>query len=86
MTIREDEIAAEAMGSTPSATSSTPFCFLPSARASSAPRRARPELHRADLGVPLIMTITMIVMVLFGGKGTIWGPVLERSCSSRCRR
>jgi branched-chain amino acid transport system permease protein len=22
------------------------------------------------------MTITMIVMVLFGGKGTIWGPVL----------
>ena len=25
---------------------------------------------------PLIMTITMIVMVLFGGKGTIWGPVL----------
>jgi branched-chain amino acid transport system permease protein len=25
---------------------------------------------------PLIMTITMIVMALFGGKGTIWGPVL----------
>src|SRR5260370_37380322 len=25
---------------------------------------------------PLIMTITMIVMVLFGGKGTVWGPVL----------
>ncbi len=25
---------------------------------------------------PLITTITMIVMVLFGGKGTIWGPVL----------
>jgi branched-chain amino acid transport system permease protein len=25
---------------------------------------------------PLIITITMIVMVLFGGKGTIWGPVL----------
>src|SRR3970040_1890096 len=22
------------------------------------------------------MTITMIVMVLFGGKGTVWGPVL----------
>ncbi len=22
------------------------------------------------------MTITMIVMALFGGKGTIWGPVL----------
>ena len=25
---------------------------------------------------PLITTITMIVMVLFGGKGTVWGPVL----------
>jgi branched-chain amino acid transport system permease protein len=25
---------------------------------------------------PLITTITMIVMALFGGKGTIWGPVL----------
>ena len=25
---------------------------------------------------PLVTTITMIVMALFGGKGTIWGPVL----------
>src|SRR2546430_16651044 len=25
---------------------------------------------------PLATTITMIVMVLFGGKGTVWGPVL----------
>ena len=25
---------------------------------------------------PLITTITMIVMALFGGKGTIWGPVV----------
>jgi branched-chain amino acid transport system permease protein len=25
---------------------------------------------------PLATTITMIVMVLFGGKGTVWGPVV----------
>jgi branched-chain amino acid transport system permease protein len=25
---------------------------------------------------PLAITVTMIVMVLFGGKGTVWGPVL----------
>ena len=25
---------------------------------------------------PLSTTITMIVMALFGGKGTVWGPVL----------
>jgi len=25
---------------------------------------------------PLVVTVTMIVMVLFGGKGTVWGPVL----------
>ncbi|MBI4627320.1 MAG: branched-chain amino acid ABC transporter permease, partial [Candidatus Rokubacteria bacterium] len=25
---------------------------------------------------PLATTITMIVMALFGGKGTVWGPVL----------
>ena len=25
---------------------------------------------------PLLTTITMIVMALFGGKGTVWGPVL----------
>ncbi len=25
---------------------------------------------------PLIVTMTMIVMALFGGKGTVWGPVV----------
>ena len=25
---------------------------------------------------PLIVTVTMIVMALFGGKGTVWGPVV----------
>jgi len=38
---------------------------------------ARDQGYIEPLSVfPLIMTITMIVMVLFGGKGTIWGPVL----------
>ena len=38
---------------------------------------ARDQGYIEPLSVfPLIMTITMIVMALFGGKGTIWGPVL----------
>jgi ABC-type branched-subunit amino acid transport system permease subunit len=38
---------------------------------------ARDQSYIEPISVfPLIMTITMIVMVLFGRKGTIWGPVL----------
>jgi branched-chain amino acid transport system permease protein len=38
---------------------------------------ARDQGYIEPLSVfPLAITVTMIVMVLFGGKGTVWGPVL----------
>ncbi len=77
MTIRDDEVAAEAAGI------DTPryklYAFLLSAFGPGVVG----GLFARDLGYiepiavfPLATTITMIVMVLFGGKGTVWGPVL----------
>jgi branched-chain amino acid transport system permease protein len=77
MTIREDEVAAEAMGI--DAFRHKLYAFLLSAVGPGVVggRAARDQGYIEPLSVfPLIMTITMIVMVLFGGKGTIWGPVL----------
>ena len=77
MTIREDEIAAEAMGIDTARYKLYAFlisAFVPGIVGG---------LSARDLGYiepisvfPLLTTITMIVMALFGGKGTIWGPVL----------
>jgi branched-chain amino acid transport system permease protein len=77
MTIREDEIAAEAMGIDTARYKLYAFmlsAFIPGVVGG---------LFAQDTGYiepisvfPLLTTITMIVMVLFGGKGTIWGPVL----------
>ena len=77
MTIREDETAAEAMGINTARYKLGAFllsAFMPGVVGG---------LFAQDTGYiepisvfPLLTTITMIVMALFGGKGTIWGPVL----------
>jgi len=77
MTIREDEVAAESMGI--DTFRYKLYAFLLSALAPGivGGLAARDQGYIEPMSVfPLITTITMIVMVLFGGKGTIWGPVL----------
>ncbi|MBI2001689.1 MAG: branched-chain amino acid ABC transporter permease [candidate division NC10 bacterium] len=77
MTIREDEIAAEAMGI--NTVRYRLYAFLLSAFVPGVVGGffARDQGYIEPISVfPLLTTITMIVMVLFGGKGTIWGPVL----------
>ena len=77
MTIREDEMAAEAMGI--DTFRYKLYAFLLSAVGAGivGGLAARDQGYIEPISVfPLITTITMIVMVLFGGKGTIWGPVL----------
>ncbi len=77
MTIREDEIAAEAMGIDTARYKLYAFllsAFVPGVVGGFF---ARDQGYIEPISVfPLITTITMIVMALFGGKGTIWGPVL----------
>ena len=77
MTIREDEVAAEAMGI--DTFRHKLYAFLLSAVGPGivGGLAARDQGYIEPISVfPLAMTITMIVMVLFGGKGTVWGPVL----------
>jgi branched-chain amino acid transport system permease protein len=77
MTIREDEVAAEAMGI--DSLRYKLYAFLLSAVGPGivGGLAARDQGYIEPISVfPLLTTITMIVMVLFGGKGTIWGPVL----------
>ena len=77
MTIREDELAAEAMGI--DTFRHKLYALLLSAIAPGivGGLAARDQGYIEPISVfPLITTITMIVMVLFGGKGTVWGPVL----------
>jgi len=77
MTIREDELAAEAMGINTAGYKLSAFlisAFVPGVVGGFF---ARDTGYIEPISVfPLFVTITMIVMVLFGGKGTIWGPVL----------
>jgi branched-chain amino acid transport system permease protein len=77
MTIREDEVAAEAMGI--DTFRHKLYAFLLSAIGPGivGGLAARDQGYIEPVSVfPLATTITMIVMVLFGGKGTVWGPVL----------
>jgi branched-chain amino acid transport system permease protein len=77
MTIREDEVAAEAMGI--DTFRHKLYAFLLSAIGPGivGGLAARDQGYIEPISVfPLATTITMIVMVLFGGKGTVWGPVL----------
>jgi branched-chain amino acid transport system permease protein len=77
MTIREDEVAAEAMGIDTFRYKLYAFLLSAAAPGIVGGLAARDQGYIEPMSVfPLITTITMIVMVLFGGKGTIWGPVL----------
>jgi len=77
MTIREDEVAAESMGIDTFRYKLYAFLLSAVAPGIVGGLAARDQSYIEPISVfPLIMTITMIVMVLFGGKGTIWGPVL----------
>jgi branched-chain amino acid transport system permease protein len=77
MTIREDEVAAEAMGIDTARYKLSAFllsAFVPGVVGGFF---ARDQGYIEPTSVfPLVTTITMIVMALFGGTGTIWGPVL----------
>ena len=77
MTIREDEIAAEALGIDTARYKLYAFllsAFMPGVVGG---LYARDQGYIEPISVfPLLTTVTMIVMALFGGKGTVWGPVL----------
>jgi branched-chain amino acid transport system permease protein len=77
MTIREDEVAAEAMGIDTFRYKLYAFALSAIAPGIAGGLAARDQGYIEPISVfPLLTTITMIVMALFGGKGTIWGPVL----------
>ncbi len=77
MTIREDEVAAEAMGIDTARHKLYAFLLSAAGPGVAGALTARDQGYIEPISVfPLATTITMIVMVLFGGKGTIWGPVL----------
>jgi branched-chain amino acid transport system permease protein len=77
MTIREDEVAAEAMGIDTFRYKLYAFLLSAVAPGIAGGLSARDQGYIEPISVfPLVTTITMIVMALFGGKGTIWGPVL----------
>lgn len=77
MTIREDEVAAEAMGIDTFRHKLYAFLLSAVAPGIAGALMARDQGYIEPISVfPLATTITMIVMVLFGGKGTVWGPVL----------
>ena len=77
MTIREDEIAAEAMGIDTFRHKLAAFLLSAVAPGIAGALMARDQGYIEPISVfPLAITVTMIVMVLFGGKGTVWGPVL----------
>jgi branched-chain amino acid transport system permease protein len=77
MTIREDEVAAEAMGIDTFHYKLYAFLLSAVGPGMVGGLSARDQGYIEPISVfPLVTTITMIVMVLFGGKGTIWGPVI----------
>jgi len=77
MTIREDEVAAEAMGIDTARHKLYAFLLSAVGPGIVGGLAARDQGYIEPISVfPLATTITMIVMVLFGGKGTVWGPVL----------
>jgi branched-chain amino acid transport system permease protein len=77
MTIREDEIAAEAMGIDTFHHKLAAFLISAVGPGIAGALMARDQGYIEPISVfPLAITVTMIVMVLFGGKGTVWGPVV----------
>jgi branched-chain amino acid transport system permease protein len=77
MTIREDEVAAEAMGIDTFQHKLAAFLLSAVGPGIAGALMARDQGYIEPISVfPLAITVTMIVMVLFGGKGTVWGPVV----------
>jgi branched-chain amino acid transport system permease protein len=77
MSIREDEVAAEAMGIATFRYKLYAFVLSAVGPGIVGGLSARDQGYIEPISVfSLVTTITMIVMVLFGGKGTVWGPVL----------
>ena len=77
MTIREDEVAAEAMGIDTFHHKLLAFLLSAAGPGVAGALTARDHGYIEPISVfPLAITVTMIVMALFGGKGTVFGPVL----------
>jgi branched-chain amino acid transport system permease protein len=83
LSIREDETAAEAMGINTAALKLYAFLISAALPGIVGGFYARYVTHIEPIGTfPLLTTITMIVMCLFGGKGTVLGPVIGASLLS----
>ena len=77
LSIREDETAAEAMGINTARLKLYAFLLSASFPGIAGGFFAWYSSHIEPIGTfPLLTTITMIIMCLFGGKGTVLGPVL----------
>ena len=77
MTIREDELAAEAMGIDTFHHKLGAFLLSAAGPGVAGALMARDQGYIEPISVfPLAITVTMIVMALFGGKGTVFGPVI----------
>ena len=77
MTIREDEVAAEAMGIDTFHHKLAALLLSAVGPGVAGAPMARDQGYIEPISVfPLAITVTMIVMALFGGKGTVFGPVL----------
>jgi len=77
MTIREDEVAAEAMGIDTFHHKLGALLLSAVGPGVAGALMARDQGYIEPISVfPLAITVTMIVMALFGGKGTVFGPVL----------
>jgi branched-chain amino acid transport system permease protein len=77
MTIRVDELAAEAMGIDTFHHKLAALLLSAAGPGVAGALMARDQGYIEPISVfPLAITVTMIVMALFGGKGTVFGPVL----------
>lgn len=77
MAVREDEIAAETAGVATARYKLYAFLLSAAGPGVVGGFFARDQGYIEPFAVfPITTTITMIVMALFGGKGTVWGPVL----------
>ena len=77
MTIREDEVAAEAMGIDTFHHKLAALLLSAVGPGVAGALMARDQGYIEPVSVfPLAITVTMIVMALFGGKGTVFGPVI----------
>ena len=77
LSIREDEMAAEVMGINTARLKLYAFLLSAAFPGIVGGFYAWYASHVEPLSVfPLLTTITMIIMCLFGGKGTVFGPVL----------